>query len=316
MEYIVRYENFNESKGISDSCENVLYKIWNLIEYDILNLKSNSILYDINEVDFNVKELKVEFTINKSNERRCYGETNLKGTIISNNSLIGSSINLNIKIDEIDDKFIYYIKSVLLHELLHLFQHYNILKDSKFRPQSFSIGSIIPQLRKLVKTKYGEYLLDILYYSLPHELSAQLHQYYLYRVNGENYDKLAQITNFLKNFNIDSNHNDDISFIKNHIKNSIKFYVKNKKYLSDINKSLWSIDDNLLFLKELKSIIDNRLKWIDKKIKLIDSKINEPKTIRYDEWISLPTNWDDHDYNDSIKYQKFIIDNLNDCPKY
>jgi len=119
MKYIVRYENFNETKGISDSCENVLYKIWNLIEYDILNLKSNSILYDINEVDFNVKELKVEFTINKSNERRCYGETNLKGTIISNNSLIGSSINLNIKIDEIDDKFIYYIKSVLLHELLH-----------------------------------------------------------------------------------------------------------------------------------------------------------------------------------------------------
>ena len=125
-------------------------------------------------MDFNVKELKVEFTINKSNERRCYGETNLKGTTISNNSLIGSSINLNIKIDEIDDKFIYYIKSVLLHELLDLFQHYNILKDSKFRPQSFSIGSIIPQLRKAVKTKYGEYLLDILYYSLPHELSAQL----------------------------------------------------------------------------------------------------------------------------------------------
>ena len=41
MKYIVRYENFNESKGISDSCEIVLYKIWNLIEGDILNFKSN-----------------------------------------------------------------------------------------------------------------------------------------------------------------------------------------------------------------------------------------------------------------------------------
>ena len=71
-----------------------------------------------------------------------------------------------------------------------------------------------------------------------------------------------------------------------------------------------------MFLKELKSIIDNRLKWINKKIKLIDSKINESKTIIYDEWVSLPTNWDDHDYYDSIEYQEFIVENLNDCPNY
>jgi hypothetical protein len=35
MKYIVRYENFNESKGISDSCEKILNGIWLKIEYDI-----------------------------------------------------------------------------------------------------------------------------------------------------------------------------------------------------------------------------------------------------------------------------------------
>lgn len=316
MKYIVKYNNFNESKGISDSCEKALYKIWDLIEDDILKFKSTSILYDISETDFNVNKLKIDVLINKSSERRCDGECNLKRSKIINNQLINTSISLDIKIDDIDDKFIYYIKSVLLHELLHIFQHYNILKGGKFRPESFSIGSIIPQLRRSVNTKYGEYLLDILYYSLTHELSAQLHQYYLYKVNNEDYGKIKQIMNFLKNFNtnIEDGDNYDIHFIKSHIKNSVKFYTNNNKYLSDIEKSLWSVDDNTLFLKELKSIVDNRLKWVDKKIKLIDSKINESKIIRYDKLISLPTNWDDHEYIESIEYQKFISENLNDCP--
>ena len=99
-----------------------------------------------------------------------------------------------------------------------------------------------------------------------------------------------------------------------HIKNSIKFYTNNKKYSHDINKSIWSLDNNEIFLNELKSVINNRLKWIRKKIKLIDSKIEDSKIIRYDEWVSLPTNWDDHDFYDNIVYQNFIIENLNDCP--
>ena len=317
MKYTIKYQNFNESKGISDSCEKVLYAIWNIIEDDILSFKSSKILFDIEEEDFNVKELNIEFVINKSNKRICYGETILKNSKILDTNLVGSSIKLNIEIDSIDDEFIYYIKSVLLHELLHLFQHYNILKGGKFRPESFSIGSIIPQLRNIVKTKYGEYLLDILYYSLSHELSAQLHQYYLYKICKKEYKRLFDIENVLDNFKIiklSQEEENDINLIKKHIKNSIKFYTNNKKYLQDINKSLWSLDNNETFLNELKSVINNRLKWIRKKIKLIDSKIEETKIVRYDEWISLPTNWDDHDFYDNIMYQNFIIENLNDCP--
>jgi predicted SprT family Zn-dependent metalloprotease len=317
MKYVVKYQNFNESKGISDSCENVLYKIWEQIEDDILLKKENIISVNIDEDDFKVKDLKLKYSITNSDDKTCYGITDVKNSEIEENHLTSSKIELNISIDEFDDEFIYYIKSVLLHELLHLFQHYNVLKGNKFRPESFSIGSILQQLRKNVNTKYAEYFLDILYYSLPHELSAQLHQYYLYKINDREYKKIEQILNLLRNFKIKTLSTDedkDILFIKKHILNSIKFYTDNKNYLSDINKSLWNISDNSLFLNEFEKLINKRIKWVDKKISLINNKLISKNEIKY-ETIFLPSNWDDHNYSDIIDTYKFIIGNLNDCPK-
>lgn len=318
MKYIVKYQNFNESKGISDSCEKVLYKIWNSIEGDILLKKENTIFIDIDEDDFKVKGLRLKYYIIDSEDKTCYGITDVKNSKIEGNYLVDSKIELDINTDEFDDEFIYYIKSVLLHEILHLFQHYNVLKGKKFRPESFSIGNILQQLRKNVNTKYAEYFLDILYYSLPHELSAQLHQYYLYKINDKEYKKIEQILNLLRNFKMKSLSTDedkDIYFIKQHILNSIEFYTDNKNYLSDINKSLWNINDNSLFLKEFEKLINKRIKWIDKKISLIKNKIISKNDIEYNETIFLPSNWDDHNYFDIIDAYKFISNNLNDCPK-
>ncbi len=318
MKYIVKYQNFNESKGISDSCDKVLYKVWNLIEDDILLKKENTISVNIDEEDFKVKELKLKYSITNSEDKNCYGITDVKNSKIEENYLINSKIELNINIDEFNDEFIYYIKSVLLHELLHIFQHYNVLNGNKFRPESFSIGSILQQLRKNVNTKYANYFLDILYYSLPHELSAQLHQYYLYKIDKREYEKIEQILTLLKNFKIKSlstDENSDISFIKKHILNSIKFYTDNKNYLSNVDKSLWNISDNSLFLAEFKKLINKRIKWIDKKILLINNKIISKNDIKYNETIFLPSNWDDHNYFDIIDVYRFTINNLNDCPK-
>lgn len=317
MKYIVRYDNFNESKGISDSCEKVLYKVWNLIESDILSYNNSEVTYDINETDFKVSGLGIKYSINKSDNRICYGIVELNNSKIINDKLIDSKINLKIDVDVFDDEFIYYIKSVLLHELLHLFQHYNILKGNKFRPESFSIGSIIPQLRNIIKTKYGNYILDILYYSLPHELSAQIHQYYLYKLNDKEYKKIEQIIKLLNNFKpitLSIEENNDISYIKKHILNSIKFYTNNKKYLSDINKSIWNIKDNDLFLNKFMDIINKRIEWVNKKIILIDKNISDQSKIRYDETISLPTNWDDNEYHYIKDVYDFISTNLIGCP--
>ena len=54
MKYIIEYSNFNESRGISDSCEKSLYKIWGLIENDILSGKENK--KQIDRVDSRLDE--------------------------------------------------------------------------------------------------------------------------------------------------------------------------------------------------------------------------------------------------------------------
>lgn len=315
MNYILNYLNFNESKGISNSCELILYKIWKNIDSDINNIKDGSFNIDINEKDFKVKNLIINYNFLIDSENRCDAISHLEKSFIDKNHLNNVFIDIKIRINKIDDEFIYYIKSVLFHEILHIFQHYNIKNDNKFRPESFSIGSILPQIRPIIKSIYGNYILDILYYSLSHELSAQLHQYYFYKKNNKDYKRIKDIKDLLFKFKIkqlDKIEYKEIETIKNHILNSIKYYSNNKNYIKDIEISLWN-NDVELFLDKLSDILKYKVKWIDKKIKLIDKKIHNElneSNIRYDITISLPTNWDDIErYN----IDNFIKNNLNDC---
>ena len=233
MKYIVRYENFNESKGISDSCEKITNSIWDEIENDIINSSSISNKFTFSEDDFKLKDIQIDFVFNENKENICYAITDLKNSIIEDNYLLNVKILFNVKLNIIDDAFLYYIKSVIFHEILHVFQNYNLKINDKFRPESFSIGSIIPQIRNTINTKYISYILDILYYSLSHELSAQLHQYYIYKVDGREYKRLDEIKNLLLNFKIkelDINESSELEYVRKHILNSIKYFTNNKKY--------------------------------------------------------------------------------------
>lgn len=312
MKYIVRYENFNESKGVSDSCEKILYKIWTIIEYDIVNLLTNEINFDIDEPDFKCKNINLKYDISKGDENLCNAQTHLKESRLINGYLSDLVINIDIIYKELDDEFIYYIKSVLLHELLHIFQHYNIKIKNKFRPESFSIGSIIPQLRDIVRTKYGNYILEILYYSLSHELSAQIHQYYLHKINRREYKRIFDIKNLIGNFKISKLNKDeelDTMLIKKHIVGSINYLSSNKNYKSDIDKSIWNENDIYSFLEKFKKLMEYKVKWINKKIDLVNKKIENDKVIRYDENTTLPHDWEMYDIS---KRNNFIKENLSD----
>ena len=181
-----------------------------------------------------------------------------------------------------------------------------------FRPESFSIGSIIPQLRNIIKTKYGSYVLDILYYSLSHELSAQIHQYYLYKINNRYYKRLYDIKNLINNFKVNKLNKDeeyDIILIKKHIVGSISYLSSNSNYKIDLEKSIWNESDIYIFLENLKKLLDNKVKWIDKKINLINKKIEDSKIIKYDENTTLPHDWKMYDF---FKRNNFIKENLSD----
>lgn len=312
MKYIIRYENLNESKCISDSCEKIINSIWNDIEYDIINSKSSNLKFHIDELDFKCKNIIVNYKILKGDINICDAQTILKESKIVDEYLTDVIINIDIINKEFDDEFIYYIKSVLLHEILHIFQHYSILSGNKFRPESFSIGSIIPQLRNLVKTKYGSYILDILYYSLSHELSAQIHQYYLYKMNNKYYKRIFDIRDFINGFEIEklkSDEENDLVLIKKHIVGSISYFTSNKNYKYDINNSIWNESDIYIFLDKFKKLLEYKVKWINKKINLVDKKIKDMKIIKYDENITLPHDWEMYDL--SIR-NSFIKENLSD----
>jgi len=308
MKYIVRYENFNESKGISDSCEKITNSIWNDIENDIINTDNISKKFTFSEDDFKLKDIHIDFIFNEDKENICYAITDLKNSIIEDNHLLNVKILFNVKHDTIDDAFLYYIKSVIFHEILHVFQNYNLKINDKFRPESFSIGSIIPQIRSYIKTKYVSYIIDILYYSLSHELSAQLHQYYIYKIDDREYKRLDEIKNLLTNFKIKElsiDEYNELDYVKKHILNSIKYFTNNKNYKKNIESSIWN-KNNEDFLNGLSNIIKYKLKWIDKKIKLINNK-----KIDYNETFTYYGDLQDYKY---LKFSLFIKENLNNCP--
>ena len=309
MKYIVKYENFNKSKGISDSCEKVANSIWDDIEDDIINTNNISKKFTYSEGDFKLKNIQIDFNFIGDKENSCGAITDLKNSVIEDSYLLNVRILFNVKYSIIDDAFLYYIKSVIFHEILHVFQEYNLKINDKFRPESFSIGSIIPQLRDIIKTKYVSYILDILYYSLSHELSAQLHQYYIYKIDDREYKKLDEIKNLLNNFKIkelDSDEANELEYVKRHILGSIICEIFNKNYKKDIKSSIWN-KNNEDFLNGLSNLIKYKLKWIDKKIKLIDSK----KMIDYSETFTYYGDLEDYKY---LKFSIFIKENLNNCP--
>lgn len=302
MKYIFKYNNFN------DSCEELTNIIWDTIEYKIKD-NSNFIEYfNYYNSDFKLNNIELKFSFNKKNENSCYGLTDLTKAIIKNDQLEFTNIHFIINYNIIDDYFLYYIKSVIFHEILHVFQNYNLKINNKFRTESWSIGSILPQLRTKTRSEYVLYILDILYYSLSHELSAQLHQYYIHKIDNREYKKLNDIKNLLQNFKIkkiDPIEETELNFIKRHIINSINYYTNNNKYKKDINQSIWNMDNDK-FLIELSNLLKKKIKWIDKKIKLIDKKIE----IKYNETFTYYGDLEDYKY---IEFLLFV-ENLNDCP--
>jgi hypothetical protein len=309
MEYILNYSKFNESKGISDSCEYILNNIWEEIKDDILNCNDISKNFTFNKDDFKVKDIQINFNFNKGSENTCGAISNLKDSFIKNSYLEQTRISFDVRYNKMDESFIYYIKSVIFHEILHIFQHYNIMINDKFRPESFSIGSVIPQIRKNIKTEYISYMLDILYFSLSHELSAQIHQYYIYKIEDKEYKRLNDIKRLLSNFKIKNLNVDEemeLDYVKKHIFNSIKFFTKNKAYNKDISKSMWN-KNNIDFLYDLSDLIKNKTKWLNKKIKLVDNKTK----IDYNETFAYYGDLDNYKY---LKFSMIVEEYLSDCP--
>lgn len=294
MKYLNEFNEFiNESKeNVFDELSNIIIKKFNNKEYKFtINKYSKSI--DKNQ--FKIKGLEVEFKIKKDNENSCNGLFNATKSEIKEDYLINSSIVFEIGYIDLDVNFTRYIKSVIKHEVMHLYQIYNLKINNKFKPESWVIGSILPTFRKFLKEDYSKVILNLLYISLSHEIYSQLQQYYFYKIDNMEYKKIEKIIEDLDSFQIKNNLNyDEIS----EISNLKKFILKglknnnNKKYKKNVDKSFWNINDTYLFLNELKKYFKLKSDLIKSKIEKIDKELDFENKINesLDVWISLPTN--------------------------
>ena len=232
MKYIVRYQNFNESKGISDSCEKITNSIWNDIEDDIINSNNISKKLNYSEDDFKLKDIQIDFNFIKDKENSCGAITDLKNSVIEDNYLLNVKILFNIKYHIIDDAFLYYIKSVIFHEILHVFQNYNL------------------KINSMTKS---------------YVLSGNKEE------RNEMKDEIENLLSNFKIKELDISESNELEYIKKHILNSIKYFTNNKNYKKDMESSIWN-KNNEDFLNGLSNLIKYKLKWIDKKIKLINNK--------------------------------------------
>lgn len=289
-------ENFiNESKeNVFDELSNIIIDKFNDKEY---NFTINEYSKYLNKRRFKVKELKVKFDIKKDGENFCNGLCNVTQSEIKEDYLIKPSIIFEIGYLNLDDDFIKYICSVIKHEVLHLYQAYNLKVNNKFKPESWVIGSLLPTFRIYLKEDYSKVILNLLYISLSHEIYSQLQQYYFYKKDNLKYQKIENIIVDLNNFQIKTDLSDnEISEILNLKKFIIKGLKNNSnaKYRKDVDKSFWSEDDIYLFLDELNRYFKQKSDLIKSKLKKIDKELNFESKISdsLNLWISLPTNFE------------------------
>jgi hypothetical protein len=315
MNYLKKYDSFK----INESKENVFKELSNLI-IDKFNKKDYYFTIDnyskvLNKRKFKLKKLKVLFNLIESDNNFCNGLCNVTESYIKDDYLLNTSLSFDIEYINIDDDFIRYINSIILHEVMYLYQVYNLKINNKFKPESWVIGSLIPTLRKFLKEGYTKQIIDLLYYSLSHEMYSQLQQYYFYKKDKLEYNKISQITDKLSKFEVKKRLTENEIIEISNLKRIILKGLNNNdniKYKKNVNKSFWNEEDNYIFLSELNKYFKKKSNLIKLKIKKIDKEFNLDEKINdsLNNWTSLPTNYDELELNhfdilDSIIFDVF-----------
>lgn len=166
-----------------------------------------------------------------------------------------------------------------------------------------------------IKEDYSKYILNLLYNSLSHEIYSQLQQYYFYKKDNLEYNKIGKIVKDLDNFQV-KNILSDSEIIE--IINLKKFIIKglknnnNNKYKKGVDKSFWNENDMYSFLEELKKYFKQKSNLIKSKVQKIDRELNFENKINesLDLWISLPTDLEITKINHFNIIDDIIIDVL------
>jgi hypothetical protein len=301
MNNLINYDDFLlESKGISDITLEYKNMIWkdlkNMIsEYEKEQTKYGKIFtkifnekYNFDNTLFKIKNLQLNIKILKYHENVCNGIIYNKDCYIDDNNFLNNLIiNLEIYVKNFDNIFLIEVESLLLHEMVHGFQIYKSIDKSV--DSNWLLGSMIPNMRNMIKNDSIKNILYLLYRSLKHELSAQIHQYYDYKLKSEKYEKIFTIISLFENFNpCDISINDenikDLNIIRRNYINNLEDESPNNLYFRNVNfnwKKEITKDNIQKFLLMLNDIFKKSVKYLENKIKLVDNKLQESEIFKY-----------------------------------
>jgi len=282
MEHIINYNKYStdnpfednflfENRGIPQTLKWLVDDIFNKLKNKTYHL------FDVDESDLKLKNLHVKYhnkPIKEILARSRFGvfvPDMFRGKITSY-TLNGASINVYFDFDNFDIKD---LKSVILHELLHIYEIYKRYLNKTNKDLQWQVNNQLQKIRnKYTSDEFLKEFIFILYLNFDFEIGARVAETYsiLIEERSNDYNKLKgilksstawQYMNDLKEFDYN---NFDIN-----IKNSINFFSElNNKISPNKNFKIFKIPKNE---EEVKNILKNYQKTFNKKSDLFKKKL-------------------------------------------
>lgn len=293
MKHIKKYKEYlTESKSISDITVEYTNILWDDISTLIENVKNDTEslnmiylkrynkIYTLNDTQFKIKDLQVDIKIHKFKSNVCNGVADMQNISYDDNDVLYYPLlKLEIYFTEFDDDFERYIKSVVLHEMVHIYQVYNM--RSKKMDSNWHIGNTIISTKNKINNVYVKQLSNILYRASEHEIMAQLHQYFLYISEyNKPYPYIFDIQKSLSEFDtskyvIDADFIKDLNIFRYVYNKRTEINKPNNKYYRNVSfvwKKVITYDNVHKFLKYVEDFVGKSLLFLNKKMKRVEEK--------------------------------------------
>jgi hypothetical protein len=270
--------------------------------------KEYTVSCDFDNKEFKIDNLSILVNLRRYSSNVCNAIADLGKSIYSDDTIINPKIKLEIYFDDFDEDFKIYIKSVLLHEMLHVYQVYNM--RNKKMDSNWNLGNTIISTRDYIYNPYVKEVSEILYYSAEHEIMAQIHQYFMFKThNNKRYEKIFEIKQKLEEYdpyvmlnNVDDKLIKQLNLFRDIYNKRLILHKPNNKYYK--NASLvWKkeITKNNInkFLDNINTFVKKSASFLDKKMKHIDRKTEKEIFEKYDIF-------------GYYRYIEFLVENQND----
>jgi len=239
------YEYLNEGKGISNFIKTLSTEI---ISEIFKNFKSFDKKIDIPEL-VNINNISIEIQNIQRNYQSMFYILNKKDIL--------NSLCIKFDIPEKNNLNIYYLHEIVIHELTHLYEFYNIVINNKNLPLYDNIKKSLIQTIKQDNFDIFSYFRNIVYLSLDNELNARVAQTYQLLKFKKINDK-TQLFNILKTTHIWKKYKEIENFNpKNYTSNLIELLGIDLSciLINDFNEEL---NKNLIKLSFIKDVKDEK----------------------------------------------------------